>query len=274
MSLLEVSGLSVSFPTRTGILRAVDGVDFFLEPGESLGLVGESGSGKSVTAMSLLGLLPPGVATVEGVARFGGVDLLHAGARELRRVRGKGISMVFQDPMTSLTPHHRVVDQVSEPLRVHERMPAGAARRRAVAALEEVGIPDAAARARAWPHEFSGGMRQRVMIAMAMITRPRLLIADEPTTALDVTVQRQILELLGALRREHGTAVLLISHDLPLVAHFCGRVAVMRRGRIVESGGAERVLRAPEHAYTRGLLECHPALHQPGERLKTLEDPR
>lgn len=272
MSLLEVRDLSVVFPTREGELLAVDRMNFTLEAGETLGLVGESGSGKSVSVSSLMGLVPCPPARISGEALFEGVDLIGAAPSVLRRIRGKRISMVFQDPMTSLNPNHRVVDQVAEPLRVHERLSAKAARKRAVAALEAVGIPDAARRSRAYPHQFSGGMRQRVMLAMAMITEPDLLIADEPTTALDVTVQRQILDLIQTLQREHGTAVIFISHDLAVVAEVCARMMVMRNGEVVESGKTAEVLAQPRHAYTRGLLQCHPALHTAGTRLRTLEE--
>ena len=272
-ALLEVRDLCVSFPTRDGELEAARDVGFTLRRGETLGIVGESGSGKSVSVSALMGLVPAPPARVSGSARFRGRELLDAPARELRRIRGDRIAMIFQDPMTSLNPHQRVVDQVAEPLRIHGNLSRAQARARAVEALASVGIPDPERRARAWPHEFSGGMRQRVMIAMAMITEPELLIADEPTTALDVTVQRQILELIDTLRREHGTSVLLISHDLAVVANVCSRILVMREGRVVERGDTDAIMNRPRHPYTRGLLQCHPALHAPGTRLSTLEDP-
>ena len=272
MSLLRVEHLNVEFPVRGGLLRAVRDVSFDLEAGETLGIVGESGSGKSVCVSSLIGLVPAPPAVISGSAVFNGVDLLACPRNRLRAVRGSEISMIFQEPMTSLNPHHRVVDQVAEPLRIHRGLSKRTARARAVEALEAVGIPDAAARARSWPHEFSGGMRQRVMIAMAMISEPKLLIADEPTTALDVTVQRQILELIDRLRRDLRTAVIFISHDLKVVAQVCSRIAVMRRGEMVERGETRRVMEHPEHPYTRGLLRCHPALHEPGARLSTLEE--
>jgi len=271
MSLLEVRNLSVTFPVREGILEAVKDVSFDLGAGETLGIVGESGSGKSVCVSTLLGLTPAS-AGMSGSARFDGEELIGRKASEWRRIRGRRISMIFQDPMTSLTPHRRVADQVGEPLRIHRGMSRKEARRRAIEAMEAVGIPNAANRADAWPHEFSGGMRQRVMIAMAMISEPEILIADEPTTALDVTVQRQILELIARLRRERGTAVLFISHDLAVVAEVSARIMVMRKGRVVETGATAEVMAAPRHPYTRGLLKCHPALHEPGTRLPVLED--
>ncbi|MDA3874289.1 MAG: ABC transporter ATP-binding protein [Kiritimatiellae bacterium] len=272
MSLLEIEDLHVTFPLRKGELQAVRGVNLHLETGASLGIVGESGSGKSVCVSTLLGLVPRPPAVVSGKAWFDGVDLCNCPARELRGIRGKRISMIFQDPMTSLNPHMRVVDQIAEPLLIHEGMSKKTARIQAVEMMKSVGIPDAAARARAWPHEFSGGMRQRVMIAMAMISKPELLIADEPTTALDVTVQRQILRLISDLQTQTGMALILISHDLAVVADVCERVAVMRNGEVVEVGQTAEVLRHPQHPYTQGLLTCNPALHEPGSRLTTLEE--
>ncbi len=270
-SLLTVRNLNVTFPQRQGILRAVQNVGFVLNQGEALGIVGESGSGKSVTVSSLMGLVPSPPATISGSAVFRESELIGASASDLRKIRGDKISMIFQDPMTSLNPHQRVVDQVAEPLRIHRGVGKAAARKRAVEVLEEVGIRDAAKRAMSWPHEFSGGMRQRVMIAMAMITEPDLLIADEPTTALDVTVQRQILELIARMRKDHGTAVLFISHDLAVVSAVCDRIAVMKDGVMVEQGTAEDVMERPQHAYTHALLNCHPGLHEPGSRLMTLD---
>jgi oligopeptide transport system ATP-binding protein len=272
VSLLTVDPLSVVFPLRSGEFTAVDTVRFSLEAGETLGIVGESGSGKSVCVSSLMGLVPSPPARISGRVLFNGQSLLDAPAETLRKLRGRDISMIFQDPMTSLNPYQRVVDQIAEPLRIHEKLPRKAARKRAIEAMESVGIPEASKRAFSWPHQFSGGMRQRVMIAMAMITRPALLIADEPTTALDVTVQRQILDLIKTLQREHGTAVLFISHDLAVVADVCERLAVMRRGVMVEQGSTAEILRNPQHPYTRGLLSCHPALHVPGEPLRVLPE--
>src|SRR6266511_5516903 len=228
MALLEVENLRTYFHTRNGIVRAVDDVSFCLDKGQTLGIVGESGSGKSVTGYSLLGLIqqPPG-RIESGRARFDGVDLLACSDKALQRIRGKRISMIFQDPMTSLNPYLRIEEQLIEPLLIHDRIDRRDAVKRAIQALEEVGVPGAAQRIRSYPHEFSGGMRQRVMIATALITRPDLLIADEPTTALDVTVQAQILELIRREQQQLGMAVILISHDLGVVSGFCDRVQVM-----------------------------------------------
>lgn len=271
MPLLEVSDLRTSFHSRGGVFRAVDGVSFTLERGETLGLVGESGSGKSVTCASLLRLLPSPPARIEGsYARFDGLDLLRATDAELRAVRGKRIGMIFQDPMTSLNPYLRISEQLIEPLLIHEKISRRDALARALAMLEAVGINDAARRLHAYPHEFSGGMRQRVMIAMALIARPELLIADEPTTALDVTVQAQILELIEKLQRELGMAVIFISHDLGVVSGLCDRVLVMYAGRIVESAGVDTLFRAPRHPYTRALQRSIPALQAKGVELYTL----
>ncbi|NDC74704.1 ABC transporter ATP-binding protein [bacterium] len=271
MPLLEVSDLRTSFHSRGGVFRAVDGVSFTLERGETLGLVGESGSGKSVTCASLLRLLPSPPARIEGAyARFDGLDLLRATDAELRSVRGKRIGMIFQDPMTSLNPYMRISEQLIEPLLIHEKISRRDALARALAMLEAVGINDAARRLHSYAHEFSGGMRQRVMIAMALIARPELLIADEPTTALDVTVQAQILELIKKLQRELGMAVIFISHDLGVVSGLCDRVLVMYAGRIVESATVDTLFRSPRHPYTRALQRSIPALQAKGAELYTL----
>ncbi|HHY86815.1 MAG TPA: ABC transporter ATP-binding protein [Verrucomicrobia bacterium] len=270
-ALLSVSNLRTSFYTRNGVVRAVNGVSFSLGKGETLGIVGESGSGKSVTCYSLMRLIPQPPGKIEsGSALFDGIDLLTAPEELLRRIRGKRISMIFQDPMTSLNPYLRIEDQLIEPLLIHERMPRAEAVKRGIRALEEVGVPDAARRIRGYPHEFSGGMRQRVMIAMALITRPELLIADEPTTALDVTVQAQILELVKRLQQELGMAVIWITHDLGVVAGFCQRVLVMYAGRIVESASTERLFARPKHPYTRALQSSIPALQSKGAELYTI----
>jgi oligopeptide transport system ATP-binding protein len=271
MPLLEVQDLRTSFLTRGAVFRAVDGVSFSLERGETLGLVGESGSGKSVTCTSLLRLLPSPPARIEGThARFDGTDLLRATDAEMRAIRGKRISMIFQDPMTSLNPYLQISEQLIEPLLIHEKISRKAALDRALAMMEAVGINDAANRLHAHPHQFSGGMRQRVMIAMALITKPELLIADEPTTALDVTVQAQILELIKKLQRELGMAVIFISHDLGVVAGLCDRVMVMYAGRIVETASVTDLFREPRHPYTRALQRSIPALQPKGGELYTL----
>ncbi|MBV9997481.1 MAG: ABC transporter ATP-binding protein [Verrucomicrobia bacterium] len=271
MPLLSVENLKTYFYTRAGIVRAVDDVSFSLEPGKTLGIVGESGSGKSVTCYSILGLIPqPPGRIVGGRAMFDGVDLLGCSREQLRRIRGKRISMIFQDPMTSLNPYLRVSEQLIEPLRVHEKISRRNALDQAVAGLEEVGIPDAGRRIHFYPHEFSGGMRQRVMIAMALISRPELLIADEPTTALDVTVQAQILELMKQRQRDLGTAVIFITHDLGVVAAFCQDVYVMYAGRIVESASTEEIFARPMHPYNAALQQSIPALHQKGRPLFTI----
>ncbi len=271
MPLLEVSELRTSFHTRGGVFRAVDGISFNLERGETLGLVGESGSGKSVTCTSLLRLLPTPPARIEGAhAKFDGIDLLRATDAQMRAIRGKRIGMIFQDPMTSLNPYMRISDQLIEPLLIHEKISRKAALARALAMLEAVGINDAPKRLHAYPHEFSGGMRQRVMIAMALIARPELLIADEPTTALDVTVQAQILELIKKLQAELGMAVIFISHDLGVVSGLCDRVMVMYAGRIVETADVRSLFKQPLHPYTRALQRSIPALQPKGAELYTL----
>ena len=271
MPLVEVHNLRTTFHTRNGIVRAVDGVSFSVEKGETLGIVGESGSGKSVTCYSLMGLIPKPPGSIEsGTARFDGADLLAMGEADLNKIRGKRIAMIFQDPMTSLNPYLRIEEQLIEPLLIHENLPRAEAVKRAIRALEEVGVPDAARRIRSYPHEFSGGMRQRVMIAMALITQPDLLIADEPTTALDVTVQAQILDLIARLQRERGMAVIWISHDLGVVAGFCRRVLVMYAGRVVESGRVEDIFARPLHPYNRALQRSIPALQGKGAELYTI----
>ena len=272
MPLLEVNDLTTHFHTRHGIVRAVDGLSFHLEKGETLGIVGESGSGKSVTCYSLLGLIPQPPGRIEkGSARFDGtVDLLACSGKELERIRGRRISMIFQDPMTSLNPFLRVSTQLIEPLQVHARMGKKEALARAIQALEEVGLAEAEKRIQFYPHEFSGGMRQRVMIAMAMITQPDLLIADEPTTALDVTVQAQILDLIRARKEANNSAVILITHDLGVVAGMCDRIIVMYAGRMVETGTAEEIFEQPRHPYTVALQRSIPSLGIKGKPLYTI----
>src|ERR1700737_4999558 len=271
MPLLEIENLRTYFHTRAGIIRAVDDVSFSLEEGETVGIVGESGSGKSVTCYSILGLIPQPPGRIEsGTARFDGIDLLHCSSEQLRRIRGKRISMIFQDPMTSLNPYLRVSEQIMEPLLVHEKISQRKALLKAIAALEEVGIQDAASRINLYPHQFSGGMRQRVMIAMALISRPEILIADEPTTALDVTVQAQILELIRRRQKDLGTAVIFITHDLGVVASFCNNVNVMYAGNIVESAPTDELFARPMHPYSASLQQTIPALHEKGQPLYTI----
>ncbi|MBK1827464.1 ABC transporter ATP-binding protein [Haloferula rosea] len=269
--MLDVKNLTTRFHTRNGVVHAVEDVSFAVDSGETLGIVGESGSGKSVSCYSLLGLIPQPPGRIHsGVASFDGIDLLSASDKELRGIRGKRISMIFQDPMTSLNPYMRIRDQLTEPLELHLGMKGKPAEARAIEALEEVGIPDAASRIGSYPHEFSGGMRQRVMIAMALITRPELLICDEPTTALDVTVQKQVLDLIRDRQKDLGTAVVFITHDLEVVSQVCDHVNVMYAGRIVESATRKELFANPLHAYTRSLLQSIPARHQKGEELYTI----
>ena len=271
MPLLEVENLRVSFHTRNGVTRAVNSVSFHVEKGEVLGIVGESGSGKSVTCYSLMGLIPQPPGRIEsGRASFDGVDLLHCSRKQLADIRGKRIAMIFQEPMTSLNPYLRVGDQIIEPLMIHGGVSKADAVQRALSALREVGIHDGQNRMRAYPHEFSGGMRQRVMIAMALIANPELLIADEPTTALDVTVQAQILDLIKKLQRDHGTAVVFITHDLGVVSGFCDRVQVMYAGRIVETASVGDIFREPKHPYNKALQRSIPAMQAKGDELYTI----
>jgi oligopeptide/dipeptide ABC transporter ATP-binding protein len=262
--LLEIKNLSVEFPATPRPLPAVREVSFGLARGEVLGLVGESGSGKSVTSLAVMRLLPS-QAAISGEIRFaanGGdaLNLLSLSAGNMRSLRGSGISMIFQEPMTALNPVMRVGDQIAEAVQAHNRIAKADSWNRAVQALNEVAIPDPEVRARDYPHQLSGGMRQRVMIAMAIVNRPQLLIADEPTTALDVTIQAQILDLLGGLREKFGLTMLFISHDLAVISKVADRVAVMYAGNLVELGPREAIFRKPAHPYTRGLLEAVPTL--------------
>lgn len=272
MALLEVSNLTTRFHTRNGVVHAVEDVSFSVEKGKTLGIVGESGSGKSVTCYSLLGLIPKPPGKIHaGKALFDGHDLLAKNEKDLRSIRGKRISMIFQDPMTSLNPYLKIVDQLTEPLTLHEGIRGEAARQRAIEALAEVGIPNPKSRVDSYPHEFSGGMRQRVMIAMALITKPELLIADEPTTALDVTVQKQVLDLIRKRQQDLGSAVILVTHDLAVVSETCDHVNVMYAGQVVESAPAELLFANPRHAYTRALLRSIPASQTKGEKLYTIQ---
>jgi oligopeptide transport system ATP-binding protein len=261
VALLEVKGLKTHFFTRDGVVRAVDGISFALEKGKTLGIVGESGCGKSVTALSIMGLLPrPPAKIVEGEVLFDGRDLTGLSDRQLEDVRGHQIAMIFQDPMTSLNPTIKIKTQITETLRRHLDMSKDAARKRAIELLEEVRIPNAAERIDDYPHRFSGGMRQRVMVAIALACNPKLLIADEPTTALDVTIQAQILDLLDELRREHDMAMIIITHDMGVVAETADDIAVMYAGQIVEQATALDLFDRPEHPYTEALLGALPQL--------------
>ncbi|BCX18938.1 MAG: ABC transporter ATP-binding protein [Geminicoccaceae bacterium] len=268
---LSVQGLTTELRTERGRFNAVDGVSFDLWPGEVLGIVGESGCGKSMTALSILGLVPqPPGRVVAGRVLFEGRDLLQLPERELQRIRGAKIAMIFQEPMTSLNPVFTVGEQILETLRQHERLGRRAARDRAIELLAKVGIPSPAERLESYPHELSGGMRQRVMIAIALACNPKVLLADEPTTALDVTIQAQILDLLERLQAELGMAVVLITHDLGIVAEFAHRVLVMYAGRVIEEGPVEAIFEAPAHPYTRGLLESLPDPESDRERLQVI----
>ena len=266
--MLSVRNLSASFHTRAGIVRAVRNVSFDVAPGETLGIVGESGSGKSVTCYSMMGLIPMPPGRIEsGSAMLDGTDLLHCPEKELRSIRGKRISMIFQDPMTSLNPYLTIGEQVAEPLVIHEGAGKKEARDRALEQLALVGIPDAEQRMDAYPHQFSGGMRQRVMIAMALSNNPELLIADEPTTALDVTIQAQILELMQSLQKKLGMAIIMVTHDLGVIAEMCDEIVVMYGGRFCERGTADEIFYNPRHEYTRGLLRSIPNITNMKERL-------
>ena len=266
-ALLEVEGLTTVFPGPAGGVPIVDASSFHIERGEVLALVGESGCGKSMTALSLMRLVPKPGHIRDGRVALGGQNLLELPVHEMRAVRGRRISMIFQEPMTSLNPVLRVGEQVVEAIRLHEQVARGEARERARKLFGEVGIPDPAARVDAYPHQLSGGLKQRVMIAMALATHPEVLIADEPTTALDVTIQAQILHLLRELQQQREMSILLITHDLGIVNELSDRVIVMYAGRIVESGDREEIFRRARHPYTRGLLRSNPALAVPGERL-------
>jgi oligopeptide/dipeptide ABC transporter ATP-binding protein len=265
MSTLSVEGLRVRLPTPVGKVTVVDGVDYDVQPAEVFGIAGESGSGKTVSMLALLGLLPDG-SSVEGTARFRGGDLLSMPRRRLQTISGREIAMVFQDPFTSLHPMLSIGKQLTEHVRLHLGLGRHEAEQRAVELLTDVRIPDPRSALRRFPHQFSGGMRQRIAIAIALACRPRLLIADEPTTALDVTVQAGILRLLDRLRREHELAVVLITHDLGVLSSIADRVSIFYAGRVVESGGREDVLRRPRHPYTRALLDALPHPEAPRDQ--------
>jgi peptide/nickel transport system ATP-binding protein len=260
VSLLEVSDLRVQFETEDGLVKAVDGVSFAIEPGRTLGIVGESGSGKSVASLTILGLTRAPNAHISGQVIFGGRDLIELDDHQMRSLRGADIAMVFQDPLSSLHPFYTVGTQLVEAIQVHKDVPKARAHARAIELLDLVGIPEARKRIDNYPHEFSGGMRQRAMIAMALVNDPELLIADEPTTALDVTTQAQVLALIGRLQSELGMAVILITHDLGVVAENAHEIAVMYAGRIVEHAPAETMFASPQHPYTWGLLRSIPRI--------------
>jgi len=273
--LLEVSDLQTHFPTRAGLVRAVDGVSFEIGEGELLGLVGESGCGKSITALSIMRLISPPGKIIGGSIKFKGEELTTASGERLREIRGNDIAMIFQDPMTSLNPVYTVGEQIAEALRLHRKLGKKNAWESAIQAMKEVSIPSPERRVNDYPHQLSGGMRQRVMIAMALACDPELLIADEPTTALDVTIQAQILELLDELRETRKLAILLITHDLGVIAEVADRVCVMYTGKIVEESGVEEIFANPKHPYTKGLIRSVPKLTEIGAtktaRLQTID---
>ena len=278
MTLLDVQGLTTAFMTGRGEITAIEEVSFSLKEGEILGIVGESGSGKSVTALTIMGLLPtPPARIAAGKVLFQGKELTKLSSREMQRIRGPGIAMIFQEPMTSLNPVFSIGDQIMETIKAHENLPAAALRKRAVDMLDKVGIPSAARRLDDYPHQMSGGQRQRVMIAIALACNPKLLIADEPTTALDVTIQAQILDLLMDLRDEFRMAIMIITHNMGVIAETADRVLVMYAGRVIEEAPVARVFDHPIHPYTRGLLECVPSITEDRARLiaipGTLPDP-
>ena len=270
-ALLELRGLRVDFATDDGVVHAVDGIDLALGRGRTLGLVGESGCGKSVTSLAIMGLLPPENSTVGGQVVFEGRDLLTLDARLIRDLRGARLAMIFQEPMTSLNPSYTIGDQIIEAIQRHQALDKAAARARAIEVLKLVRIPSPEKRIDDYPHKLSGGMRQRAMIAMALACGPQLLIADEPTTALDVTIQAQILDLMRGLRRDTGTAIILITHDLGVVAEMADDVAVMYAGQIVERAAVRDLFARPEHPYTVGLLGSIPRLDEKRERLPSIE---
>ena len=278
MTLLDVQGLTTAFMTGRGEITAIEEVSFSLKEGEILGIVGESGSGKSVTALTIMGLLPtPPARIAGGKVLFQGQELTKLSSREMQRIRGPGIAMIFQEPMTSLNPVFSIGDQIMETIKAHENLPAAVLRKRAIDMLDKVGIPSAARRLDDYPHQMSGGQRQRVMIAIALACNPKLLIADEPTTALDVTIQAQILDLLMDLRDEFRMAIMIITHNMGVIAETADRVLVMYAGRVIEEAPVARVFDHPIHPYTRGLLECVPSITEDRARLiaipGTLPDP-
>jgi len=278
VTLLDVQGLTTAFMTGRGEITAIEDASFSLKEGEILGIVGESGSGKSVTALTIMGLLPtPPARIAAGSVKFQGQELTKLSSREMQRIRGPGIAMIFQEPMTSLNPVFSIGDQIMETIKAHENLPAATLRKRAIDMLDKVGIPSAARRLDDYPHQMSGGQRQRVMIAIALACNPKLLIADEPTTALDVTIQAQILDLLMDLRDEFRMAITIITHNMGVIAETADRVLVMYAGRVIEEAPVARIFDHPVHPYTRGLLECVPSITEDRARLiaipGTLPDP-
>lgn len=274
--LLELRNLTTVFPTRRGLVRAVDGLDLTVREGEKMGIVGESGSGKSVTLLSILRLVPHPGRIVAGDVLFRGESLLAKSPTEMRRVRGRQIAMIFQDPMTTLNPVFRVGEQIREALRIHGLVDGKGRRRkraeieRVIQVLDDVGIPYPEENLHRYPHEFSGGMQQRVIIAIALSCEPQLLLADEPTTALDVTIQAQIMDLLEKINRERGMGIILVTHNLGVVAEFCDTIAIMYAGQIMEKGTTEEVTTDPRHPYTRGLLRCLPRIYGKREKIKPI----
>ncbi|ONI71863.1 peptide ABC transporter ATP-binding protein [Kribbella sp. ALI-6-A] len=268
---LEVRDLHVRFPTDDGLVRAVNGLSFSLQPGETLGIVGESGSGKSVTSLAIMGLHKGSRAQVEGEIWLDGDELVSMRVEEMRRLRGNKVSMIFQDPLSAMHPFYKIGDQLVEAYLVHNDVSKAVAKKRAVDMLDRVGIPSPASRYHDYPHQFSGGMRQRAMIAMALMCDPRLLIADEPTTALDVTVQAQILDLMNDLQKEFNSAIIIITHDLGVVAQMAQKLVVMYGGRVVEAGDVRDIFYRPEHPYAWGLLGSIPRITGGGDRLKSIK---
>ena len=271
MPLLDVQDLCVEFPSRRGVLRALDGVSLSIEAGEVLGVVGESGAGKSLTGAAIIGLLEPPGRIASGQVLLDGKRIDNLPDDQMRRIRGKQIGAIFQDPLTTLNPLYTVGHQLTETMQAHLPLSETEARKRAIGWLEQVGIPAAARRIDAYPHEFSGGMRQRVVIALALCAEPRLVIADEPTTALDVSIQAQIIALLRSLTRDHGTAVMLVTHDMGVIAETADRVAVMYAGRVIEVGPVRDVVHAPAHPYTEGLMGSIPSLENRVGRLRQID---
>jgi peptide/nickel transport system ATP-binding protein len=271
MPLLEVNNLRVEFPTRHGTLLALDDISFSIEPGEILGVVGESGAGKSLTGAAIIGLLEPPGRVAGGEIRFEGQRIDNLSREQMRSIRGRKIGAIFQDPLTSLNPLYTIGRQLIETIRTHLPMSEEEARQRAIKLLQETGIPAAEERIEQYPHQFSGGMRQRVVIALALAAEPKLIVADEPTTALDVSIQAQIISLLKRLCKDHGAAVMLVTHDMGVIAETCDRVAVLYAGRVAEIGPVQDVIHRPSHPYTQGLMGSIPAMGEDRERLLQID---